>query len=98
MSGAPPCVLIVDDNANDRELVTRMLGPSFKVVAASDVSSGLAAYAREQPDCVLLDHEMPGVHGLDGVREFVRRNAVVIMMSGASGEEIAAEAISRGAR
>jgi len=99
MSRVLPCVLIVDDSAADRELVARLLGPSFRVVTAPDVPSGLAAYTSESPDCVLLDHQMPGIHGLDGVADFVRRKAVVIMMSGgANKEELAAEAISRGAR
>ena len=53
MSRALPCVLIVDDSAADRELVTRLLGASFRVVTALDVTSGLAAYTRESPDCVL---------------------------------------------
>jgi PAS domain S-box-containing protein len=91
-------VLIVDDSAADRELVAGMLRAQFSVLEASDVTRGLALFRSEHPDCVLLDHHLPGIAGLDGLREFVRAQAVVIMISGADSEELAAEAFKRGAR
>ena len=98
MSSAKIKVLIVDDSAIDRELASRMLGPQFSVVEASDVAQGLEVFEREKPDCVLLDHNLPGVVGLDGLTEFVRAKAVVIMVSGADNAELATEAFKRGAR
>lgn len=50
-----PTVLIVDDSAADRELVTRLLAANFRVVTAPDVPAGLEAYGRESPECVLLN-------------------------------------------
>jgi PAS domain S-box-containing protein len=93
-----PAVLVVDDSAADRELIGRLLAPHFRVLAACDVPQGLEIVRREHPDCVLLDNQMPGIVGLDGLIEFVRAKAVVIMMSGGGGEELAAEAFRRGAR
>jgi PAS domain S-box-containing protein len=92
-----PKVLVVDDSAADRELVSAMLRKQFAVVEAVTVESGLAAFARERPACVLLDHHMPGTLGLDGLSDFVRADAVVIMMSGSDTDDIAAEAFKRGA-
>jgi len=91
-------ILIVDDSAADRELVARLLGAQFDVFEAPDVPQGLAAFEREKPDCVLLDHHLPATAGLDGLADFVRAEAVVIMISGTESEELAAEAFRRGAR
>jgi two-component system, NtrC family, sensor kinase len=97
LAGAPPKVLVVDDNAVDRELVARMLSPQLKVLEAATVETGLAAFSAEHPDCVLLDHHMPGRSGLDGLVDFVSAHAVVIMMSGVDTDDLAAEAFKRGA-
>lgn len=92
-----PKVLIVDDSSVDRELIARMLRPQFVVLEAESVEAGLEGFQREQPDCVLLDHQMPGGTGLEGLIEFVRVRAVVIMVSGSDDEGLAVEAIKRGA-
>ena len=98
MSSPRAKVLIVDDSAADREIAARMLSPQFSVVEAPNVPQGLALFAQERPDCVLLDHHMPGIDGLDALAEFVRAHAVVIMVSGEDSEALAAEAFKRGAR
>ncbi len=94
---APPKVLIVDDSAADRELIAAMLRPAFNTLEAVNVETGLDAFRREHPDCVLLDHHMPGSTGIDGLIDFVRARAVVVMVSGSDSEALAAEAIKRGA-
>jgi PAS domain S-box-containing protein len=93
----PAKVLVVDDSAPDRELVVRMLRGQFNVIEAASVEAGLAAFSTDRPECVLLDHHMPGTLGLDGLADFVRAHAVVIMMSGSDSEDLAAEAFKRGA-
>ena len=90
-------VLIVDDSPSDRELIRAMLHPAFRTLEAHSIESGLDEFRREHPDCVLLDHHMPGASGIDGLIEFVRERAVVVMVSGSDSEELAAEAIKRGA-
>jgi PAS domain S-box-containing protein len=94
---ATPKVLIVDDSAADRELIAAMLQPAFETLEAVNVEAGLDAFRREHPDCVLLDHHMPGSAGIDGLIDFVRARAVVVMVSGSDSEALAAEAIKRGA-
>ncbi len=98
MSSAKIKILIVDDSSADRELIVRMLSPEFSVFEAPDVAQGLAACEREKPDCVLLDHHMPDRAGLDGLAEFVRAQAAVIMVSGGDDKDVATEAFKRGAR
>jgi PAS domain S-box-containing protein len=93
-----PTILVVDDNQAERELIVRMLGTQNRVLEAIDVDEGLAVYQRERPDCVLLDHFMPGTLGLDGLVKFVAEDAVVIMITDGATDQLSAEAFKRGAR
>ncbi len=98
MVNSPPKVLVVDDSPVDRELVTSLLAGKYAVVCASDAQSGLEILSAERPDVVLLDHNMPGVAGLDALVTFVKAGAMVVMLTGATKDGVAAEAFKRGAR
>lgn len=66
----PARVLIVEDNPINRELVDYLLRSfGFDTLRAVDGSIGLDVAARERPDLVLCDIQMPVVDGL----EFARR-------------------------
>jgi len=57
-------ILVVDDNAENRALARATLeDEGHRVVLATGGEDGIAAFQREQPDCVLLDVRMPGVDG-----------------------------------
>jgi signal transduction histidine kinase len=58
-------ILVVDDNTENRALARATLeDEGHRVVLATGGEDGIAAFEREQPDCVLLDVRMPGVDGL----------------------------------
>ncbi len=58
-------VLVVDDNAENRALAKAMLDDEgIRAVLASTGDDGVAAFARERPDCILLDIRMPGTDGI----------------------------------
>jgi two-component system, sensor histidine kinase and response regulator len=60
----PTTILVVDDNAENRALARATLeDEGHRVVLATGGEDGVAAFVREQPDCVLLDVRMPGVDG-----------------------------------
>src|ERR1700690_4101137 len=60
-------VLVVDDNADNRALAKATLDDEgIRAVIASSGDEGIAAFARERPDCVLLDIRMPGTDGIAG--------------------------------
>jgi signal transduction histidine kinase len=62
--GAPATILVVDDNVQNRALAQATLeDEGYRVVLASGGEAGIAAFEREQPDCVLLDVRMPDVDG-----------------------------------
>lgn len=59
-----PTILVVDDNAENRALAQAILEEEgHRVVLASGGAEGIEAFARERPDCVLLDVRMPGIDG-----------------------------------
>lgn len=60
----PPHVLVVDDDAFNRELVEAVLAPhGYRLSFAVDGLEALRRVAQEQPDVVLLDVLMPGMDG-----------------------------------
>jgi signal transduction histidine kinase len=60
----PATILVVDDNEANRALAQNTLeDEGYRVVLANGGAEGVAAFAKERPDCVLLDVRMPGVDG-----------------------------------
>ena len=58
-------VLVVDDNEGNRALAKATLeDEGYNVVLAEDGAAGIAAFEREQPQCILLDIQMPGMNGV----------------------------------
>lgn len=63
-------ILIIEDEANIRELVSYNLTSSnYKVMEAEDGLQGFELAVREKPDLILLDLMLPGRNGLDICRE-----------------------------
>ncbi len=66
MSARPPTIHIVDDDDSFRRAVSRLLeAAGFAVVAHASAAEFLLARPGQEPGCVLLDVEMPGLGGLD---------------------------------
>ncbi|MCB9679175.1 MAG: response regulator [Alphaproteobacteria bacterium] len=67
-------ILIVDDEADARELARRVLmSAGYQVDEVSDGASALRYLETERPDLVLLDLMMPGIDGFAVVNE-IRKN------------------------
>jgi signal transduction histidine kinase/DNA-binding response OmpR family regulator len=63
---AAACILIVDDERHNRELLEIMLKPEgFLLLSAASGEEALAMMARQPPDLILLDVMMPGMNGYD---------------------------------
>src|SRR5262252_3547554 len=95
-------ILVVDDEADIRELVSGILtDEGYAVRTAPDSASALAAIRARKPSLVLLDIWMQG-GGMDGLEllDLVKELDVdlpVIMISGHGNIETAVSAIKRGA-
>jgi two-component system, cell cycle response regulator len=99
---SPALVLVAESSAEIRDALLRRLGErGHRVAGAGEGEEALALVEREAPDVVLLDHELPGIHGmevLDRLRAHEELAAVpVIMLTGSSDPELMREALRRGA-
>lgn len=83
-------VLVVDDSALMRKLIPQMLAgdESIEVVGtAMDGSFCLKKIEELKPNVVTLDLEMPGMNGIDALKEIMRKHPVpVIVVSSHSTE------------
>ncbi len=94
-------VLVVDDSPVDRRLAQGLLesGTGFTVMAASNGSEALDLVHRQTPDIIVTDLQMPEMDGLELVG-LVRSSfplVPVILMTAHGSEEVAVQALQRGA-
>jgi two-component system OmpR family response regulator len=83
-----PHLLIVDDDREIRDLITRLLQKhDYKVEAARDANAMDAILAVTRVDLVILDVMLPGRSGLDVCRDLRARSPVPILMLTAMGDE-----------
>ncbi len=94
-------LLIVDDNRDMRDYLTRLLGSTWQVTAASEGSEALDLARRTRPDLVLADVMMPGLDGLGLLRAIRADQALahttVILVTARAGEDSAVAARLAGA-
>lgn len=96
-------ILIVDDNADDLAAYARWLQAdmlhAYRVSTATTLDSALAACAQYIPDCIVLDHDLRSMTGIEAMREFYRRGirVPVVAVTGNGSEAIAAEILRAGA-
>jgi PAS domain S-box-containing protein len=97
-----PRILLVEDNADMRDYVRRLLEPRYEVETAVDGEAALHAIARSRPDLVLADVMMPRVDGI-ALLKAVRgggpdlRDVPVVLLSARAGEEAKVEGLEAGA-
>ena len=66
--GRKTCVLVVDDEAPNRDLLKEVLEPAgFRVILASGGRQAIELATSSKPDLVMLDLLMPGINGFDVV-------------------------------
>lgn len=81
-------ILIIEDEIElVRVLQSYLEGSNFKVFSSGIGDQGLALWAQERPDLVILDLNLPGMDGLDIAREIRRKDDTPIIMVTARVEE-----------
>jgi two-component system, NtrC family, response regulator AtoC len=93
-------ILIVDDEALTLRTISRALeAEGYEIFLAQSGEQALEIAAREHPDIALLDVVLPGIDGVELLRQLKQRDPaiVVVMMSAYRVVERAVEAIKLGA-
>lgn len=96
----PASVLVVDDEATMREVLSRNLAASgHQTRAAASVSEALALLDREPVDLVLSDIMMPGASGFDLLKQLKKRwpDTAVVMVTALADVQAAIDALKEGA-
>jgi two-component system, chemotaxis family, protein-glutamate methylesterase/glutaminase len=101
---APLRILIVDDSAVARAVLTRAVGehPGFAVAGAvNDALAALAFLEKQSVDVVLLDLDMPGIDGLTALPDLIAAGqgarVLVVSSSCAEGASATVQALALGA-
>lgn len=94
-------ILLVDDNADMRAYIRRLLGHNYDVHSVPNGLDALAALKDNPPDLVLTDIMMPGLDGFALLREIrssdSTRTIPVILLSARAGDEARIEGMQAGA-
>lgn len=94
-------VLIVDDAAFMRSMLKKVIAGEngFRVLEAPDGAQALKLYQEYRPGLVLLDISMPGMNGIEVLKELKKRDPMVfvIMCSAIGQESMIREALDSGA-
>ena len=94
-------VLIVDDNADMRGYLSRLLGQRWQVETAPDGAAALQRIHGNAPDLVIADVMMPVMDGFELLRSIRESETIakvpVMLLSARAGEEASAEGLRAGA-
>ncbi|HBA83702.1 MAG TPA: hypothetical protein DCZ95_06365 [Verrucomicrobia bacterium] len=94
-------ILYIEDDPGLARIVQKRLSKSgLSVETAPDGIKGLRRLEEHSFDCLLVDHEMPGMEGLEVIRTLAECGRMIptIMITGAGNERIAVEAMKLGVR
>ena len=92
-------VLLVDDEvAFTRTLAQRLMMRNLRVIIANDGEQALSKIKQEEPDVIVLDLNMPGMHGMDVLKETkkIYPDTQVIILTGHGTDKDEEEAIRLG--
>jgi excisionase family DNA binding protein len=92
-------VLVVDDEASIRELLSKTLAlAEYEVDTAADATSALDRVRSGSYDLLIADLKMPGMDGLTLIRQAkrIKQDLPVIIITGFSTESSAIEAVNLG--
>jgi signal transduction histidine kinase len=98
----PIAVLLVEDDSDQAELMSRILrrqDPPFEVTTVRDGAECLEAMPLRPYSIILLDYSLPRLNGLQVLQEIRRRGAAVpvVMVTGQGDGRVAIEAMRVGA-
>lgn len=90
-------ILIIDDEKPTLKMFSLFLEVyGFSIFTAESGEEGLAVFERERPEIVLTDIKMPGMDGIEVLREIKRRSPTteVIVITGHGDMDLAIQALN----
>lgn len=97
---SPPRVLVVDDEPEMRRTLARLLSSQgMNVLTATGVQEGMEILEREPVDVALVDLQMPGLTGMDMLRQITTGSidVHVVIMTAHGDVDVAVRAMHAGA-
>jgi CheY-like chemotaxis protein len=91
--------LYIEDNAEARSLVGRLMIGRYTMLEAHDPIVGLALAQEAQPDLILLDMNLPNMNGMDVARRLLgilKAGTPILALSADSDPEMRARAVAAG--
>ena len=62
-------ILVVEDPPDNRQIIRDMLAPTdYEIIEAEDGEQALAAIAKQRPDLILMDIQLPIMDGYEATR------------------------------
>ena len=62
-------ILVVEDQPDNRQIIRDMLAPTdYEITEAENGEEALAAIAKQRPDLILMDIQLPGMDGYEVTR------------------------------
>jgi two-component system, cell cycle response regulator DivK len=63
-------ILVVEDQPDNRQIIRDMLAPTdYEIIEAEDAEQALEATARQRPDLILMDIQLPIIDGYTATRK-----------------------------
>ena len=96
-------VLLADDHALFREGLAGIIGAQPDMQVVGEANDGLEAFVKAQelkPDLILMDVQMPGMDGIEAVRQIkqVLPETIIVMLTVRGDDEMLFEALKNGAQ
>lgn len=94
-------VLIVDDEAHIRKLITLIVKQvgTFDIIEATNGADAITMYREQKPDLVLMDVNMPIKDGIEALKELnqIDPDVLVVMLTSLANRQTVEEALHGGA-
>jgi PAS domain S-box-containing protein len=98
------CILLVEDNLRDAELISRMLSKAgagcFTIEAVQRLDAAIDRIGSGGIDAVLMDLTLPDAQGIDSVRRMrsATPNIPLVVLTANDNEELAFQSLNQGAQ